>query len=213
MSINTHNLNKIVNDLSDYKNFCDLLIVTKTRSVSDIQSLSKIGYSLFGENRVQEAERKYKNLRENFNFNLHLIGPLQSNKYLKALELFDTIQTIDRKKIIDLISVEIEKNPNIRTKNFYIQVNIGNEDQKSGTALDEVESIYTYAIKKKLNVIGLMCIPPNNSDPNIYFEKMLNLKTQVNTNLKLSMGMSSDYLVALKYQSNLIRIGSMIFND
>ena len=132
---------------------------------------------------------------------------------MKALELFDTIQTIDRKKIIDLISVEIEKNPNIRTKNFYIQVNIGNEDQKSGTALDEVESIYTYAIKKKLNVIGLMCIPPNNSDPNIYFEKMLNLKTQVNTNLKLSMGMSSDYLVALKYQSNLIRIGSMIFND
>ncbi len=213
MSINTHNLNKIVNDLSDYKNSCDLLIVTKTRSVSDIQSLSKIGYSLFGENRVQEADRKYKNLRENFNFNLHLIGPLQSNKYLKALELFDTIQTIDRKKIIDLISVEIEKNPNIRTKNFYIQVNIGNEDQKSGTALDEVESIYTYAIKKKLNVIGLMCIPPNNSDPNIYFEKMLNLKTQVNTNLKLSMGMSSDYLVALKYQSNLIRIGSMIFND
>ena len=202
-----------MNDLSDYKNSCDLLIVTKTRSVSDIQSLSKIGYSLFGENRVQEAERKYKNLRENFNFNLHLIGPLQSNKYLKALELFDTIQTIDRKKIIDLISVEIEKNPNIRTKNFYIQVNIGNEDQKSGTALDEVESIYTYAIKKKLNVIGLMCIPPNNSDPNIYFEKMLNLKTQVNTNLKLSMGMSSDYLVALKYQSNLIRIGSMIFND
>ena len=213
MSINTHNLNKIVNDLSDYKNSCDLLIVTKTRSVSDIQSLSKIGYSLFGENRVQEADRKYKNLRENFNFNLHLIGPLQSNKCLKALELFDTIQTIDRKKIIDLISVEIEKNPNIRTKNFYIQVNIGNEDQKSGTALDEVESIYTYAIKKKLNVIGLMCIPPNNSDPNIYFEKMLNLKTQVNTNLKLSMGMSSDYLVALKYQSNLIRIGSMIFND
>ena len=213
MSINTHNLNKIVNDLSDYKNSCDLLIVTKTRSVSDIQSLSKIGYSLFGENRVQEADRKYKNLREKFNFNLHLIGPLQSNKYLKALELFDTIQTIDRKKIIDLISVEIEKNPNIRTKNFYIQVNIGNEDQKSGTALDEVESIYTYAIKKKLNVIGLMCIPPNNSDPNIYFEKMLNLKTQVNTNLKLSMGMSSDYLVALKYQSNLIRIGSMIFND
>ena len=202
-----------MNDLSDYKNSCDLLIVTKTRSVSDIQSLSKIGYSLFGENRVQEADRKYKNLRENFNFNLHLIGPLQSNKYLKALELFDTIQTIDRKKIIDLISVEIEKNPNIRTKNFYIQVNIGNEDQKSGTALDEVESIYTYAIKKKLNVIGLMCIPPNNSDPNIYFEKMLNLKTQVNTNLKLSMGMSSDYLVALKYQSNLIRIGSMIFND
>ena len=119
-----------MNDLSDYKNSCDLLIVTKTRSVSDIQSLSKIGYSLFGENRVQEAERKYKNLRENFNFNLHLIGPLQSNKYLKALELFDTIQTIDRKKIIDLISVEIEKNPNIRTKNFYIQVNIGNEDQK-----------------------------------------------------------------------------------
>ena len=202
-----------MNDLSDYKNSCDLLIVTKTRSVSDIQSLSKIGYSLFGENRVQEADRKYKNLRENFNFNLHLIGPLQSNKCLKALELFDTIQTIDRKKIIDLISVEIEKNPNIRTKNFYIQVNIGNEDQKSGTALDEVESIYTYAIKKKLNVIGLMCIPPNNSDPNIYFEKMLNLKTQVNTNLKLSMGMSSDYLVALKYQSNLIRIGSMIFND
>ena len=120
LSINTHNLNKIVNDLSDYKNSCDLLIVTKTRSVSDIQSLSKIGYSLFGENRVQEADRKYKNLREKFNFNLHLIGPLQSNKYLTALNCSIRFK-LAKKKIIDLIGVEIEKNPISELKIFIVK--------------------------------------------------------------------------------------------
>ena len=129
------------------------------------------------------------------------------------LNLFDTIQTIDRKKIIDLIAKEIENNKKIRTKDFYIQVNIGNEDQKNGTNIDDVESIYKYATQKKLNVIGLMCIPPNNVDASYYFENMINLKNKINSNLKLSMGMSNDYLLALKYESNIVRIGSMIFNE
>ena len=213
MPINTQSLNQILSDLKNSKKPCELLVVTKTRPVSDIEKLLQSGYSLFGENRVQEAEKKYFNLRKNFNFNLHLIGPLQSNKYLNALELFDTIQTIDRKKIIDLIAKEIENNKNIRTKDFYIQVNIGNEDQKSGVNIDEVESIYNYATQKKLNVIGLMCIPPNNVDASFYFENMLNLKNKINSNLKLSMGMSNDYFLALRYESNIVRIGSMIFND
>ena len=213
MPINTQSLNQIISDLKSSKKHCELLVVTKTRPVADIETLLQSGYSLFGENRVQEAEKKYFNLRKNFNFDLHLIGPLQSNKYLNALQLFDTIQTIDRKKIIDLIAKEIENNKNIRTKDFYIQVNIGNEDQKSGVNIDEVESIYNYATQKKLNVIGLMCIPPNNMDASFYFENMLNLKNKIKSNLKLSMGMSNDYLLALNYESNIVRIGSMIFNE
>ena len=102
---------------------------------------------------------------------------------------------------------------NIRTKDFYIQVNIGNEDQKSGTNINDVESIFNYAMQKKLNVIGLMCIPPINVDASVYFENMLNLKNKINPNLKLSMGMSNDYLLALNYESNIVRIGSMIFNE
>ena len=213
MPINTQSLNQILSDLKNSKNHSELLVVTKTRPVSDIEILLQSGYSLFGENRVQEAEKKYFNLRKNFNFNLHLIGPLQSNKYLNALELFDTIQTIDRKKIIDLIAKEIENNKKIRTKDFYIQVNIGNEDQKSGTNINDVESIFNYAMQKKLNVIGLMCIPPINVDASVYFENMLNIKNKINSNLKLSMGMSNDYLLALNYESNIVRIGSMIFNE
>ena len=193
MPINIQSLNQIVSDLKSSKKHCELLIVTKTRSVAEIETLLQSGYSLFGENRVKRL-KKYSNLRKNFNFNLHLIGPLQSNKYLNALESFDTIQTIDRKKIIDLIAKEID-NKKIRTKDFYIQVNIGNEDQKNGTNIDDVESIYIYATQKKLNVIGLMCIPPNNVDASYYFENMINLKNKINSNLKLSMGMSNDYLL------------------
>ena len=193
---------------------CNLLIVTKKREIDDIKFLLDQGYKIFGENRVQEAEKKYPLLRSSNNFNLHLIGPLQSNKCLTALRLFDTIQSIDREKIVDLISKEIEKNsPNLRTKEFYLQVNIGNEIQKSGVSEEKLYSLYNYAVNKKLNIIGLMCIPPKNDNPSFYFEKMTKLRDKIDLDLILSMGMSDDYNYALKQKTNMIRVGSLIFDE
>ena len=101
----------------------------------------------------------------------------------------------------------------MRTKKFYLQINIGKENQKSGIHPDQTKSLYDYAIEKGLNIIGLMCIPPNGKEPDVYFHKMLELRDLINSNLLLSMGMSGDYLSALKYQTNGIRIGSLLFND
>ena len=214
MTVNINNLNKIILEISQFKQTCDLLVVTKKREVSDIKFLLEQGYKIFGENRVQEAEKKYTSLRNNNNFSLHLIGPLQSNKCLTALKVFDTIQSIDRKKIIDVIAKAIEQNSfNFRTKDYYIQVNIGNESQKSGVKEEELKPLFDYAIKNKLNVIGLMCIPPIINNPSLYFEKMLKLRDNIDRNLKLSMGMSNDYKYALDKSSNMIRVGSLIFDD
>ena len=139
---------------------------------------------------------------------------MQSNKCLTALRLFDTIQSIDREKIVDLISKEIEKNsPNLRTKEFYLQVNIGNEIQKSGVSEEKLYSLYNYAVNKKLNIIGLMCIPPKNDNPSFYFEKMTKLRDKIDSDLILSMGMSDDYNYALKQKTNMIRVGSLIFDE
>ena len=113
---------------------------------------------------------------------------------------------------MDAIYEEIQKNENIKTKEFFIQVNIGKENQKNGILQDDLESLYDYALKKNLNITGLMCIPPNVKNPSQYFSKMTNLRDSLRSNLKLSMGMSNDYEHALKYKSDIIRIGSLIFN-
>ena len=212
MTINKQNLTKIANSLKSHK-YCELLIVTKKQSVDDIMHLLQMDYQIFGENRVQEAQSKYTNiLRKKFpKLKLHLIGPLQSNKTKLALNLFDVIQSIDRVKIVDEIIAELKKDRNIKTKDFFIQVNIGEEKQKSGIMPSDLNYLYNYCVQKKLNIVGLMCIPPIAADPEIYFSKMLVLKNEINKNLLLSMGMSSDYEVALRYQSNTIRIGSKIF--
>ena len=170
----------------------------------------KDGANLFGENRVQEAKSKFTNDLLKYNFKLHLIGPLQSNKAEDALAIFDTIQTIDRYKLIDTISKLKEKKTS-KTKSFYIQINIGEEKQKSGVLLNELENLYNYSLEKKLNIVGLMCIPPIDSDANFYFNKMREIKSKLNDKLLLSMGMSNDYLAALECGSNLIRVGSKIF--
>ena len=150
----------------------------KNQNSEDINALLKDGYRLFGENRVQEASLKYnENLRIEFpDIDLHLIGPLQSNKTRMALMLFDSIQTLDRKKIIDEIAKEKKKLQNIRTKKFFIQVNIGIENQKSGINPSEVESLYDYAKQSQINIIGLMCIPPNNENSIKYFSMMNEIK-------------------------------------
>jgi len=185
------------------------MIVTKNRPVEDIQQLLKQGFNLFGENRVQEAKLKFQNIEKNYE--LHLIGPLQSNKVKVALKLFDTIQTVDSSKLVDLIDKELKKDEAFRTKGFYIQVNIGEEHQKSGINEKNVQELFDYAKNKKLNIKGLMCIPPLDKEPLFFFEKMLTIRDQVDQDLNLSMGMSNDYEIALNCSSNMVRIGSKIF--
>ena len=189
-----------------------LMVVSKNRSESIIRQALKEGALLFGENKVQEAEKKFDELRKDFHdIELHLIGPLQTNKVKQAMKVFDVIQSVDREKLIK----EISKNYSeiMRTKKFYLQINIGKEDQKSGVHPEQTKRLYDYAIEKGLNITGLMCIPPNGKEPGVYFRKMIELKNIINSNLLLSMGMSGDYLSALQHQTNCIRIGSLLFND
>tara|TARA_B100002019_G_scaffold93567_1_gene80679 strand:+ start:210 stop:851 length:642 start_codon:yes stop_codon:yes gene_type:complete len=212
LSINYPNLEIINQDLLPHKQ-TQLLIVSKNQAIEDIRKLLLNGYLLFGENRVQEAKQKFtrKLLDEFPNLNLHLIGPLQSNKTKLALSIFHCIQSLDRKKLIDAIVREKKNQDLILTKEFYIQINIGNEEQKAGVLPNDLFDLYEYSIKFNLNITGLMCIPPQVANPEIFFEEMENLKQKINKNLKLSMGMSGDYKIALKSNSNLIRIGSKIF--
>ena len=212
MSLNHKNISQIHSTLSNYSHQPELMVVSKNRSLEDIQELLQIGYRLFGENRVQEAKTKFQNLISSFaDLNLHLIGPLQSNKVRDALKIFHTIQSVDRKKIVEEIAKNIDKEELIVTKNYFIQVNIGSEIQKSGISLEELNEFYEFCLNYKLPIKGLMCIPPVNKKPDHYFEKMVKARDAINSNLSLSMGMSSDYETALKYQSDLIRIGSSFF--
>ena len=158
-----------------------LLIVTKNQSVDDIKELINSGFRLFGENRVQEAKLKFSSLNNFEEINLHLIGPLQTNKVKEALMLFDTIESIDRKKLVDEIFKLKNKDLKIRTNNFYIQINIGSEDQKFGVDKAEVFELYEYAISKDLNIEGFMCIPPNTSSPEKYFQEMNSIRDNDNT--------------------------------
>ncbi len=210
MSINKSNLDDVQFLLNNKFPKAKLLIVTKTRSIIDIKQLIRSGISFFGENRLQEAENKFSNIENRENLSLHLIGPLQTNKVKKALMLFDCIQTIDRKKLIDEI-FKYKDNIGIRTKSFYIQVNIGAEEQKSGINKDNLQNLYNYCQIMKIQIEGLMCIPPNNVDPTPFFQKMVSLRDSIDQSLKLSMGMSNDYKIALDNGSNLIRVGSYIF--
>ena len=208
MSVNSKILEKIRSDITG-KNI-KLLIVTKTRSQEDIIQLIKMGYSDFAENRVQEAQNKYLDIIQNKDIKLNLIGPLQSNKVKQALKLFDTIQSVDRVKIVNEIVKYVDNSS--KTKNFYIQINIGQEPQKSGIMPDDFETFYKYCIDKKLKIAGIMCIPPQDKDPGHFFEKMNTIKNDVNKKLTLSMGMSSDYKIAIDYNTNEIRVGSLIFS-
>lgn len=213
MSVNIKALESINTNIKIINPNSKLIIVTKNRSINDIQSLINLKYFVFGENKIQEAKKKFLNIEAKDEIQLHLIGSLQSNKVKDALSIFDAIQTIDRKKIVDEI-VNIKKKLNlIKTKLFFIQVNIGNEFQKSGVPPEDLVDLYEYCLEKDLMIAGLMCIPPNDKNAKIYFDKMNEIKNKINPELLLSMGMSNDYKDALRAKSNLIRIGSLIFNE
>ena len=167
------------------------------------------GHVDYGENKVQEAVEKWSEIKNvNKNIKLHLIGRLQTNKVKFAIKLFDYIHSLDSKKLADKISY-YQKDQNIQTK-IFIQVNIGKEDQKSGIQENEIHDFYDYCKSLNLNILGLMCIPPFDQDSTDYFIKMRDLNKKIGLK-ELSMGMSADYLNAIKHGSTFVRIGSEIF--
>ena len=188
-----------------------IIAVSKTFKINHILPVIEQGHIHYGENKVQEAAEKWNNLKkENKNIKLHLIGRLQTNKVKLALGLFDYIHSLDSKKLADKI-FNIQQQLNLKTK-LFIQVNIGNEDQKSGISKNDVHDFYNYCKNLNLDVIGLMCIPPFNEDTKKYFEEMKELNEKLKLN-ELSMGMSSDYLEAIENNATFVRIGSSIFGQ
>ena len=209
-----------MNSLDNYKaiklevdklnNKHNLIVVTKNKSIETILPIIKNGHLHFGENRVQEAKEKWIPILKNYNdIKLHLIGKLQSNKVKDAFFLFDFIHTLDSDKLAKKFS-ELELNSQRKIK-YFIQINIGNEAQKNGIEYVRAKDFINFCKNDlKLNIIGLMCIPPINLDPHPFFDKMQQLKINNNLN-ELSMGMSSDYKEALNFGSTYLRIGSAIF--
>ncbi len=174
-----------------------------------ILPLIEYGHLDYGENKVQEALDKWSKIKtDNSNIKLHLIGKLQTNKVKFAVKIFEFIHSVDSEKLAKKISDEqIKQNKKLK---LFIQVNIGNEEQKSGVSKNHLIELYRYCKELNLDVIGLMCIPPTEKDPGEYFSKMNLLNKELNLS-ELSMGMSSDYLKALEHSSSYLRIGSGIF--
>ena len=186
----------------------NIIAVSKTFKIDHISHLINHGHIHYGENKVQEALEKWDEIKKkNDNIKLHLIGKLQTNKVKFAVKLFDYIHSLDSEKLANKISSFGNSNLKI-----FIQVNLGNEEQKSGINANNLFEFYNYCKELKLNIIGLMCIPPLDGDAKIYFKKMLELKKKYSFD-ELSMGMSSDYLNAIDFEASYIRIGSSIFGN
>lgn len=206
------NFINIKNDIKNKNIKNNLIVVTKNIDVEKIKSIIDLGQIDFGENRVKDASIKWSNLlKEQKNkFKLHLIGRLQSNKAKDAIKIFDYIHTLDSIKLASLLDNE-EKLMSKKLK-YFIQVNIGNEVQKSGVLEKDLFQLLDYCRKStNLDVIGLMCIPPISMDPGFYFKKLQDLAYKNDLN-ELSCGMSSDYSEAIKFGSTYVRIGSKIFS-
>ena len=186
-----------------------VIAVSKTFKIDKILPLIEYGHIHFGENKVQEALAKWTEIKKtNSKIQLHMIGKLQTNKVKFAVQLFDYIHSVDSKKLAKKIAEEqLKLNKKIR---IFLQVNIGEENQKSGINKNEINQLVSYSKDIGLDVIGLMCIPPLSIDPKDYFEEMQKLNKRLGF-VELSMGMSSDFLEAVKYSSTYVRIGSSIF--
>ena len=188
-----------------------IIAVSKTFGMDKISPLIEHGHIDFGENKVQEAIEKWSDVKlTNNDIKLHLIGGLQTNKVKLAVKLFDYIHSVDSEKLAKKISDEQQKQ-NKKVKVF-IQVNIGDEEQKSGINKSSLTQLYSYCKAIDLNVVGLMCIPPLEKSSDIFFKEMSALNENLNLN-ELSMGMSSDYLEAIKNSATYLRIGSNIFGE
>lgn len=189
---------------------CQLIAVSKTRPIEDVEAAIAAGQRIFGENRVQEAASKFPLLRERFDdLEVHLIGPLQSNKAGEAVGLFDVIHSVDRPKIAGALAKEIEKQG--RTPRLFVQVNTGDEPQKAGVAPDDLRDFLELCIKTHgLQIEGLMCIPPVGDEPSVHFAFLRQLADRHGL-ATLSMGMSSDYETAVQFGADYVRVGTAIF--
>ena len=217
MHITVKNLLDIENSIKAYleeinlDNYPKIIAVSKTFNIDKILPLIEHGHINFGENKVQEAVEKWTEIKKaNSKIKLHMIGKLQTNKVKFAVKLFDYIHAVDSEKLAKKIANEQNKiNKKIK---IFLQVNIGNENQKSGINKEDLNQLVSCCKEIDLDLIGLMCIPPVNADPRPYFEEMNKLNRSLGFT-ELSMGMSSDFLLAAKYLSTYVRIGSRIFGE
>jgi len=209
------NLNAIKNEIktnNEINERIKIIAVSKNFSINYIKPLIDFGHIHFGENRVQESIEKWPDIKEkNKNLKLHFIGKLQTNKVKYILPLFDYIHSLDNLKLAEKID-KLQNKINLRPK-IFIQVNIGEEQQKNGVLIKDLENFIKDCKENfDLDIIGLMCIPPNDNEPEKYFKELNRLNKKFNFT-DLSMGMSSDYLNAIKYGSTFVRIGSKIFGN
>ena len=204
-------IEELIKSKANHDELAKIIAVSKTFPIENILPLIEHGHLHYGENKVQEALEKWTDIKnENHNIQLHLIGRLQTNKVKFALKIFDYIHSLDSEKLANKISDEQIKQG--KKPKIFIQVNIGNEDQKSGINKDNLIDFYKFCKNLNLDIIGTMCIPPNDNNTEKYFSEMNNINQELNFK-ELSMGMSGDYLSAIKYNATYVRVGSKIFGS
>jgi pyridoxal phosphate enzyme (YggS family) len=206
------NYKKIISDLNKHNNKVTLIVVSKTFSLDFIKPLIDFGHKHYGENKVQEAINKWSEIIKTVpDIEIHLVGKLQTNKAKDAVKIFSYIHSLDNEKLANQLASE-EKKSGMNLK-YFIQVNVGDEPQKSGISIKDSDDFINYCVNHlKLNVVGLMCIPPVNQSPDKYFLKLKELADKHKLS-ELSMGMSHDYKEAINCGASFVRIGSLIFGD
>ena len=207
---NIDTYNKILQEIDVFKKKTKIIAVSKNHPRESVEIALKLGVRIFGENKVQEAKKKFDGLKTKYpNLKLHLTGPLQTNKVKEAMKIFDTFHTLDREKL----AKQFVKVGNLDSKHFFIQVNTGREENKSGVYPEHLDEFISYCrIDLSLNVVGLMCIPPINEPPKEHFSVLV--RESIKHNLpQLSMGMSSDYIDAINLNATFIRIGTALFGQ
>ena len=203
-----NNLENIKNKLVNYPN-AKIIAVSKTFNQEHIVPLLDYGHKDFGENKIQEAFQKWPSLKEKYtDIKLHMIGKLQTNKVKFALKIFDYIHSLDSEKLANKIADEQQKHK--KKPKIFIQVNMGNEDQKSGIDKRNLNDFYKFCKNLNLDIVGTMCIPPNDGNTEKYFSEISRINKELNFK-ELSIGMSADYLEAISYNATYVRVGSKIF--
>ena len=204
-------IEELIKSKANHDELAKIIAVSKTFPIENVLPLIEHGHLHYGENKVQEALDKWSNIKLKDNaIKIHLIGGLQTNKVKFALKIFDYIHSLDNEKLAIKISEEQVKQG--KKPKIFIQVNVGNEEQKSGINRDNLLNFYNYCKKLELDIVGTMCIPPNDGNTEKYFSVMNNINQELNFK-ELSMGMSGDYLEAIKNNATYVRVGSKIFGS
>jgi len=204
-------IEELIKSKANHDEFTKIIAVSKTFPIENVLPLIEHGHLHYGENKVQEALDKWSDIKlKNNAIQLHLIGRLQTNKVKFALRIFDYIHSLDSERLAIKIADEQKKQE--KNSKIFIQVNIGNEDQKSGINKDNLVDFYKFCKNLNLDIIGTMCIPPNDDNTEKYFSEMNDLNKELNFK-ELSMGMSGDYLEAIRYNATYVRVGSKIFGS